>query len=102
MIEPPDHHKIRLKKVLGTTQLWAIAVGMVISGQYFGWNYGWGVAGTTSFLVSVLLVTVLYLTFIFFLYRTYNINSRSRRAIRLRFPCDRPSWWLHCWFCHIG
>jgi ethanolamine permease len=38
---------------------------MVISGQYFGWNYGWSVAGTTSFLVSVLLVTVLYLTFIF-------------------------------------
>lgn len=65
MIEPPDHSKVGLKKVLGTTQLWAIAVGMVISGQYFGWNYGWSVAGTTSFLVSVLLVTVLYLTFIF-------------------------------------
>jgi len=65
MIEPPDHSKVGLKKVLGTTQLWAIAVGMVISGQYFGWNYGWSVAGTISFLVSVLLVTVLYLTFIF-------------------------------------
>ncbi len=65
MIEPPDQSKVGLKKVLGTTQLWAIAVGMVISGQYFGWNYGWGVAGTTGFLVSVLLVTVLYLTFIF-------------------------------------
>jgi ethanolamine permease len=65
MIEPPDQSKVGLKKVLGTTQLWAIAVGMVISGQYFGWNYGWSVAGTTSFLVSVLLVTVLYLTFIF-------------------------------------
>jgi ethanolamine permease len=65
MIEPPDNSKVGLKKVLGTTQLWAIAVGMVISGQYFGWNYGWSVAGTTSFLVSVILVTVLYLTFIF-------------------------------------
>ena len=65
MIEPPDQSKVGLKKVLGTTQLWAIAVGMVISGQYFGWNYGWSVAGTTSFLVSIILVTVLYLTFIF-------------------------------------
>ena len=65
MIEPPDQSKVGLKKVLGTTQLWAIAVGMVISGQYFGWNYGWSVAGTTSFLVSVILVTILYLTFIF-------------------------------------
>jgi ethanolamine permease len=65
MTEPPDNSKVGLKKILGATQLWAIAVGMVISGQYFGWNYGWSVAGTTSFMVSVLLVTVLYLTFIF-------------------------------------
>jgi len=27
-----------LKKAITTTQLWAIAVGMVISGEYFGWN----------------------------------------------------------------
>ena len=65
MTEPPDSSKIGLKKVLGTSQLWAIAVGMVISGQYFGWNYGWAVAGTVGFLISVLLVTVLYLSFIF-------------------------------------
>lgn len=65
MTEPPDGKKIGLKKVLGTSQLWAIAVGMVISGEYFGWNYGWAAAGTVGFLVSVLLVTVLYLTFIF-------------------------------------
>ena len=65
MTEPPDGSKIGLKRVLGTTQLWAIAVGMVISGEYFGWNYGWAAAGTVGFLISVLLVTVLYLTFIF-------------------------------------
>ena len=65
MTEPPDGSKIALKKVLGTSQLWSIAVGMVISGQYFGWNYGWAVAGTVGFLISVLLVTILYLTFIF-------------------------------------
>uniref|UniRef100_UPI003751108B amino acid permease n=1 Tax=Emticicia sp. TaxID=1930953 RepID=UPI003751108B len=65
MTEIPDGSKIGLKKVLGTTQLWAIAVGMVISGEYFGWNYGWAAAGTVGFLISVLLVTVLYLTFIF-------------------------------------
>ena len=54
-----------LRKVISTTQLWAIAVGMVISGEYFGWNYGWAVAGTIGFLIATLLVTVLYLTFIF-------------------------------------
>src|SRR5690606_18418942 len=43
----------------------AIAVGLVISGEYFGWNYGWGVAGTIGFLLATLLVTLLYVTFIF-------------------------------------
>lgn len=54
-----------LRKVITTAQLWSIAVGMVISGEYFGWNYGWAVAGTLGFLVATLLVTVMYLAFIF-------------------------------------
>jgi ethanolamine permease len=45
--------------------LWAIAVGLVISGEYFGWNYGWGVAGTVGFLIATLAVTLMYVTFIF-------------------------------------
>ena len=64
--EPPDGAKRPiLKKVINTFQLWAIAVGMVISGIYFGWNYGWAVSGTLGFLVATLIVTVLYITFIF-------------------------------------
>lgn len=54
-----------LRKVINTTQLWGIAVGMVISGEYFGWNYGWAVAGTVGFMLATLLVTVFYLAFIF-------------------------------------
>jgi ethanolamine permease len=54
-----------LKKVLTSVHLWAIAVGLVISGEYFGWNYGWGVAGTVGMLIATLAVTVLYITFIF-------------------------------------
>ena len=38
-----------LKKVLGPVQLWGIAVGLVISGEYFGWSYGWNTAGTVSY-----------------------------------------------------
>jgi ethanolamine permease len=70
MAEPPDGsgritHLPELQRVITTPQLWAIAVGMVISGEYFGWNYGWAVSGTLGFLVSTLLVTVMYVTFIF-------------------------------------
>lgn len=54
-----------LKKVLKPIHVWAIAVGLVISGEYFGWNYGWGVSGTVGFLIATLIVTVLYITFIF-------------------------------------
>jgi ethanolamine permease len=54
-----------LKKALSAWHLWAIAVGLVISGEYFGWNYGWGVAGTTGMLIATLIVTVLYVSFVF-------------------------------------
>lgn len=54
-----------LKKVLKPIHLWAIAVGLVISGEYFGWNYGWGVSGTIGFLIATLVVTIMYVTFIF-------------------------------------
>ncbi len=59
------HPPSELKKVLGVTQLWAIAVGLVISGEYFGWNYGWGVSGTVGFLIATGIVTVMYVAFVF-------------------------------------
>lgn len=55
----------QLKRVLKPIHLWAIAVGLVISGEYFGWNYGWKDAGTIGFLITTGVVTVMYLTFIF-------------------------------------
>lgn len=54
-----------LKKALTAIHLWAISVGLVISGEYFGWNYGWGVAGTVGFLIVTLVITLMYITFIF-------------------------------------
>jgi len=55
----------QLKRVLKPVHLWAIAVGLVISGEYFGWNLGWGVSGTIGFLIATLVITVMYVTFIF-------------------------------------
>ncbi len=55
----------QLKPTLGVVHLWAIAVGLVISGEYFGWSYGWGVAGTLGFLVTSLVVATMYTAFIF-------------------------------------
>ena len=55
----------KLKPTLGTIHLWGIAVGLVISGEYFGWSYGWGVAGTLGFLVTTALIATMYTCFIF-------------------------------------
>lgn len=54
-----------LKRTLKPIHLWGIAVGLVISGEYFGWNYGWGVAGTIGFLIATVIVTIMYITFVF-------------------------------------
>ena len=45
--------------------LWGIAVGLVISGEYFGWSYGWASAGTLGFLVATMVVAAMYVAFIF-------------------------------------
>lgn len=58
-------HTEHLKRVLKPVHLWAIGVGLVISGEYFGWNYGWGVSGTIGMLIATLVITVMYITFIF-------------------------------------
>ncbi len=55
----------QLKRVLKPVHLWAIAVGLVISGEYFGWNFGWDVSGTGGFLIATLVITLMYVTFIF-------------------------------------
>lgn len=58
-----SHHE--LKQTLGTWHLWAIAVGLVISGEYFGWSLGWGQAGTLGFLVTTVFIAAMFTAFIF-------------------------------------
>jgi ethanolamine permease len=54
-----------LHKELKPIHLWGIAVGMVISGQYFGWNYGFEQGGTIGLAIAAIIVTIFYTTFIF-------------------------------------
>jgi ethanolamine permease len=56
--------EINLKKALRPIHLWAIAVGLVISGDYFGWNYGFK-SGVLEFFVATILVTLFYIAFAF-------------------------------------
>lgn len=54
-----------LQKALKPIHLWGIAVEMVISGQYFGWNYGFEQGGTIGLAIAAIIVTIFYTTFIF-------------------------------------
>ena len=54
-----------LSQRLSVFHLWGIAVGLVISGEYFGWSYGWATAGTLGFLVCTAMVAAMYVAFIF-------------------------------------
>jgi ethanolamine permease len=55
----------QLKPTLNAWHLWGLAVGLVISGEYFGWSYGWASAGTLGFFITACVVAVMYLSFIF-------------------------------------
>jgi ethanolamine permease len=61
----PKARNATLERGLGPLHLWGIAVGLVISGEYFGWSYGWAIAGTLGFLVTTTLIAAMYTTFIF-------------------------------------
>ncbi|MDS0524834.1 ethanolamine permease [Clostridium sp. SHJSY1] len=54
-----------LKKTLKPIQLWAIIVGMVISGMYCGWNYALELTSPIGFTIAILIVTAFYTTFMF-------------------------------------
>src|SRR5262252_8580184 len=51
-----------LKKPLRVLDIWALGVGVVIAGEYFGWNLGLKDNGPVAMLVASLLVCLLYLT----------------------------------------
>lgn len=54
-----------LKKALTPVGLWAIAVGLVVSGDYYGFSYGFATGGPVSFLISFIPVTLMYVPFLF-------------------------------------
>ena len=50
-----------LKKALTPLHLWAIGIGMVISGTYFGWNFGLADGGYVGMLIATGFMGLMYL-----------------------------------------
>ncbi|MBY0527790.1 MAG: amino acid permease [Gemmataceae bacterium] len=53
-----------LKKPLRVPDIWALGVGGVIAGAYFGWNLGLKGNGAVAMLIASLIVCLLYLTWV--------------------------------------
>ncbi len=52
----------RLTRFAGPLLLWGLGVGYVISGDYFGWNFGLGVGGFWGLFAATILMAVMYTT----------------------------------------
>ncbi len=55
----PTETKVINKKI-GVFSIWAIGVGMVISGESFGWNLGWAITGPNWFYLPVFVAAIMY------------------------------------------
>src|SRR6266436_4100381 len=52
--------QINLLKVLGPVHVWALGVGIVLVGEFMGWNYGVGKGGALGSLISCWVIGLLY------------------------------------------
>lgn len=67
LILPEEISYIRehvLRKPLRVIHIWALGVGVVITGLYFGWNFGLPLGGPIGVLLATLVVCVLYLAWV--------------------------------------
>ena len=55
----------RLRPSAGWILLWALGVGAVISGDFFGWNYGLKYAGFNGLAIATVLMAVMYICMVF-------------------------------------
>jgi len=60
-VEPGYFERRGLKRHARVWSLWALGVGAVISGDFFGWSYGLAAAGFGGMLLAMGIVTVMYL-----------------------------------------
>ena len=55
----------KLKKALTPAGIWAVAVGAVISGNYYGWNYIFSDTNFTGALIAMAIACLFYIPFAF-------------------------------------
>src|SRR6266851_5527575 len=62
---PAYFAKRALKRHAAFWSLWSLGVAAVISGDFYGWNLGFGVGGLGGFLIATIAITVMYYGLVF-------------------------------------
>ncbi|MCR5176001.1 MAG: amino acid permease [Anaerovibrio sp.] len=57
--------EVQLKKALTPAGIWAVAVGAVVSGNYYGWNYIFSETNFTGALIAMAIACLFYIPFAF-------------------------------------
>ncbi|HEY9706228.1 MAG TPA: amino acid permease [Allocoleopsis sp.] len=62
----PDSYlkKRQLKGKANALLLWGLGVGAVISGDFFGWNFGLGVGGFWGMAIATILMSIMYISMV--------------------------------------
>lgn len=55
----------KLRKSANWVLLWALGVGAVISGDYFGWNFGLDAAGFGGLLIATIIIAIMYVCMVY-------------------------------------
>jgi ethanolamine permease len=58
--EGQAHERLALSKVLGPLHIWGLGVGIVLVGEYMGWNFAVAKGGMFGALIALLVVGILY------------------------------------------
>jgi ethanolamine permease len=60
-VDPTYFEKRGLRRYAGVWSLWALGVGAVISGDFFGWNFGLASGGFGGLLIATVIITIMYI-----------------------------------------
>ncbi|MEG6507520.1 amino acid permease [Methyloligella sp. 2.7D] len=58
--QAPEKDRLFLLKVLGPTHVWALGVGIVLVGEYMGWNFSVAKGGALGSLIACWVIGLLY------------------------------------------
>lgn len=60
MAQAENHEHVGLARVLGPAHVWALGVGIVLVGEYMGWNFAVGKGGAYAALIACWFAGILY------------------------------------------